>query len=79
MQMIRQNHKGIDLEGMALASCANRGSQTFDLLSQESLPSIEQVDREEPASPRNECAAVIGHAEQVAQLLVGSQWWITLR
>ena len=79
MQMIWQNDESIDVEGMAPARGGDRVTQDFDLIGQKGFPSIEQVDREEPASSGNECAAIVGYSQAITQPEVGAQWWITLR
>ncbi|OAF09773.1 hypothetical protein AYJ54_11215 [Bradyrhizobium centrolobii] len=68
VQMIGQDHKGIDSERMAPARCGDSLSQYFDLGSQESFPPVKQVHGEEPTPSGNECAAIVRHGREIAQL-----------
>jgi hypothetical protein len=47
---------------MPLKGAAGRFTQRLDLVGEESAATIEQVRREEPASSRDKCTTIIGHA-----------------
>jgi hypothetical protein len=50
--------------GSAITAAPRRGdglAQAADRVDQHCLPALQQVDREEEASARDECAAIIGH------------------
>ena len=61
MQVIGQHHECVDGEWMTLASRGNGCAQGFDLIDEQGLATIQQIDREEPASAGNERATIIGH------------------
>src|SRR5258707_1315257 len=66
VKMIRQDNDGIDIEGIFLPRRGNGRSQYLDVIDKQRLPSLQQIDSEEPASAGDECAAIIRHADRLA-------------
>ena len=64
MQVIGQHHECIDRECKALASRGNGSAEEFDMIDEQSLTTVQQVDREEPAPTGNERATIIRHEVQ---------------
>lgn len=64
MQVIGQHDECGDLESMGLPRAGDRFAQRFDMVNKQRLAPLQDVDREEPASSRNECAAIIRHEVQ---------------
>nr|WP_244562437.1 hypothetical protein [Bradyrhizobium lablabi] len=62
--MIGQHDERVDRKGMALASSGDRIAKGRDMVDKQGLPPMQQVDREEPASARHECATIIRHEAQ---------------
>src|SRR5215212_10651984 len=69
MQMIRHYDKCVDDERKAAPSPGDRISQFCDMFDQQSFSSFQQIDCEEPAGARNECATIVGHDEQDSTII----------
>ena len=64
MQMIGQHNNGVDRKGMVFAGHGDRLAQACDMVDEQGFPSLQQVDRKEPASARNERATIVWHGTQ---------------
>lgn len=68
VQMIRQDDdcidRCIDRKVMARARRRHRLAQAGDVIDEQGFPPLQQVDREEPASARNERATIIRHGAE---------------
>jgi hypothetical protein len=62
VEMVRQHDDRIDMERVTRACPPRSFTQRIDFVDEEAAPTIEQRDGEEPASSRDEGAAVVGHA-----------------
>jgi hypothetical protein len=61
VNVIRQHHHRVDLEGKASACLPYGLAQSLNVVDQEALPAIEKIHSEEPRGSCIECAAVVGH------------------
>src|SRR5260221_9244808 len=66
MQMIRQDDNGIDIERIALSRLGDGVPKRIDMIDKQSLPPLQQIDGEEPASAWNERAAIVRHTDRLA-------------
>src|SRR6266702_5258483 len=64
MQMIGQDDERVDVEGMTMTCRGDRIAQGRDMVDEQALLPLQQVDREEEASARDECATIIGHVRE---------------
>jgi hypothetical protein len=62
VEMVRQHDEGVNAEGIALQSPLRSVAKGVDPLRQDRAASVEQIDGEEPAAGRHQCASIIGHA-----------------
>ncbi len=72
--MIGQHDHRVDRKVMARARRRYRLSQRRDMVDEQALPPLQQVDREEPASARNERATIIRHGRKIADDAVVINW-----
>jgi hypothetical protein len=79
VKMIRQDNDGINIEGIFSPRRGNGRSQYLDVIDKQRLPSLQQIDSEEPASTGDECAAIIRHADRLDRRFAEMEWRITLR
>src|SRR5882757_420298 len=56
VQMIWQHDERVDREGVVSPRYGNGFAQMRDLIDEQRFPSLQQIDREEPAAARNEGA-----------------------
>jgi hypothetical protein len=68
VDVIRQYHDGIDHERIALARFRHDRAQRVDVIDQQGLPTLQKIDREEPASTGDESATIIRHSRRLAIL-----------
>jgi hypothetical protein len=66
MEMIRQHDNGVDLKRVLLTHRRDCAPQSFDVISQQRLTSVQEINGEKPASARNERATIIWHGATVA-------------
>jgi hypothetical protein len=52
----------INSKGKIAAGSDDRLKEDGDVIDEQRLPSVEQIDRKEPAPTRKKCAAEIGHS-----------------
>src|SRR5260370_18483665 len=64
MQMIGQDDECVDVEGMAMTCRGDRITQGRNMVDEQGLLPLQQVDREEEASARDECATIVGHVRE---------------
>ena len=64
VQVVRQDDERVDLERIFAAGACDRVAKRVDMIDEQRLFSIEQIDGEEPASARNEGAAIVGHGAE---------------
>ena len=62
--MIGQNDDCIDSKAVARARRRDCLTQGRDVIDEQGLPPLQEVDREKPASARNERATIIRHDAQ---------------
>jgi hypothetical protein len=62
--MVREHHKCIDSEWMALPSRRDRLAQLSNMVNEQGLMPLKQVDREEPTATWNECTTIVRHEMQ---------------
>jgi hypothetical protein len=68
MQVIRQNHGRVDVEGMRLPRRPKRRTQGGDVIDQRARLSIRQRHGEEVRPARNEIPAISHHAGRITQI-----------
>ena len=61
MDVIGQDDDGIDRKRIAFARLAHGYTEIIDMLDEQGAPALQQIDREEPASARNEGTAIVRH------------------
>jgi hypothetical protein len=57
--MIRQYDESVEVKWISFARAACRFTQRLDLVGQKSAAAIEEIGREEPASPRDKRATIV--------------------
>ena len=61
MQMIGKHDECVDREWVVLARVGDSAAQGRHVIHKQSLPTVKQIDGEEPASTWNETATIVGH------------------
>ncbi|MET3333544.1 hypothetical protein ABIF61_002068 [Bradyrhizobium japonicum] len=61
MKVVRKNDKRIDRESLVPTRRCNSRAQRCDVLDEQPLLAVEKIDREEPATTRNKCTAIVWH------------------
>jgi hypothetical protein len=70
MQMIGQNHDGINAEGMLRPNLNESRTQQPDLVDQQPIPmTFRQINREKPSGSGDMEAAVFGHAVGLSRMM----------
>src|SRR5258708_16193326 len=69
MDMIRQHDNGINYERIAFARSLHAIAQSIDMFNEQCFPSLQQINREEPAAARNEGATIVWHEQRIARWL----------
>src|SRR5258708_36132675 len=64
MQVIGQHDERVDREGKALPCAADHLTQVNDMVDEQGSAPLQQIDREEPASTRNESTTIVWHEAQ---------------
>ena len=61
MEVIRQDHHRIDLEGKPLLRVADRIAKAIDVFDQQATFAVDKIDREKVGAAWDECATIVGH------------------
>jgi len=69
MQVIGQHYEGTNLKRKTLPSCGDCIPQMGDMIDKQGPASVEEIDREKPASTRNKRSAIVGHAAQLSRCM----------
>ncbi|MOA44424.1 hypothetical protein D3C78_1667040 [compost metagenome] len=71
VQVVREDHDGVDAPGMVPHAQTEAGSQQVDVLGQQTASSVRQIEGKEPGGARGVVAAVVGHPWPPCRVMMG--------
>lgn len=70
MQVVRQNHEGVDMERVSQPRLARGVPKSLDVIGKKASATVEEIDGKEPAATGDKGATVVRHVRKVAKSCV---------